>query len=81
MIGEIDPVQAGLATGGLVLGVLHLWGLTKFERKRTREERLAEEESLRKKIEDVGDGRYAIRTQYHEQLSNLTAMNLRLETE
>ena len=81
MIGEIDPVQAGLAFGAVALGTLHPWGLTQFERKRTREERIAEEDALRKKIEDVGDGRYTIRTHYHEQLSNLTAMNLRLENE
>ncbi len=81
MIGDIDPVQAVLSVGGLALTLLYLWGLTKFERKRTRAERIADEESLRKKIEDIGDARYTVRTQYHEQISNLTAGNLRLQNE
>ena len=80
-MGEIDPVQAGFAVGGLLLTVLYLWGLTKFERKRTREERIADGEALRKRVEEIGDSRYTIRTQYHEQISNLTAGNLRLENE
>lgn len=81
MIGDIDPVQAVLSVGGLALTLLYLWGLTKFERKRTRAERIADEEALRKKIEDIGDARYTVRTQYHEQISNLTAGNLRLQNE